>query len=108
MVAHDISRLDAFVASSCRQGLRVDGHWAIRCAQAGLGTRGVSAVGSGTLRSPPTSRRMLADFETDRKSTRLNSSHITISYAVFCLKKKNTKITSRLSAISACLRTTTI
>src|SRR5437773_6026268 len=26
--------------------------------------------------------------ETDRKSTRLNSSHITISYAVFCLKKK--------------------
>src|SRR5437773_9931474 len=27
----------------------------------------------------------------DRKSTRLNSSHITISYAVFCLKKKNRK-----------------
>jgi len=28
------------------------------------------------------------DGELDRKSTRLNSSHITISYAVFCLKKK--------------------
>src|SRR5437773_5292090 len=28
------------------------------------------------------------EWETDRKSTRLNSSHITISYAVFCLKKK--------------------
>src|SRR3712207_8692662 len=27
----------------------------------------------------------------DRKSTRLNSSHANISYAVFCLKKKNTK-----------------
>src|SRR5690606_41989137 len=27
---------------------------------------------------------------TDRKSTRLNSSHVKISYAVFCLKKKNT------------------
>src|SRR5690625_5351624 len=26
----------------------------------------------------------------DRKSTRLNSSHVAISYAVFCLKKKNT------------------
>ena len=25
----------------------------------------------------------------DRKSTRLNSSHVSISYAVFCLKKKN-------------------
>src|SRR5690625_4351720 len=28
----------------------------------------------------------------DRKSTRLNSSHVAISYAVFCLKKKNTSI----------------
>src|SRR5205807_3599940 len=27
----------------------------------------------------------------DRKSTRLNSSHLVISYAVFCLKKKNTQ-----------------
>src|SRR5256885_9939398 len=27
--------------------------------------------------------------EQDRKSTRLNSSHLVISYAVFCLKKKN-------------------
>src|SRR5690606_41722785 len=29
-------------------------------------------------------------LRTDRKSTRLNSSHVKISYAVFCLKKKNT------------------
>src|SRR5256885_4064535 len=29
---------------------------------------------------------------TDRKSTRLNSSHLVISYAVFCLKKKKTTI----------------
>src|SRR5437868_12380041 len=28
------------------------------------------------------------DIQTDRKSTRLNSSHVSISYAVFCLKKK--------------------
>src|SRR4051812_49878001 len=28
------------------------------------------------------------DAEVDRKSTRLNSSHMSISYAVFCLKKK--------------------
>src|SRR5438067_6453520 len=28
----------------------------------------------------------------DRKSTRLNSSHVSISYAVFCLKKKNNNI----------------
>src|SRR5690625_6161133 len=31
----------------------------------------------------------------DRKSTRLNSSHVAISYAVFCLKKKKKKISSR-------------
>src|SRR5699024_11495527 len=30
----------------------------------------------------------LAGFPLDRKSTRLNSSHVSISYAVFCLKKK--------------------
>src|SRR3712207_8744517 len=34
-----------------------------------------------------TARRPLADQQ-DRKSTRLNSSHANISYAVFCLKKK--------------------
>src|SRR2546427_2991780 len=32
-----------------------------------------------------------ARFKEDRKSTRLNSSHSQISYAVFCLKKKKTK-----------------
>src|SRR3989454_5551698 len=30
----------------------------------------------------------------DRKSTRLNSSHLVISYAVFCLKKKKTSLTT--------------
>src|SRR5436309_6136256 len=32
--------------------------------------------------------------EIDRKSTRLNSSHVKISYAVFCLKKKNLNTSS--------------
>src|SRR5256885_12157297 len=43
-------------------------------------------------------------FHLDRKSTRLNSSHLVISYAVFCLKKKkkkyNVRITSSMSMIS--------
>src|SRR5690606_41497616 len=34
-------------------------------------------------------RHRLERLERDRKSTRLNSSHVKISYAVFCLKKKN-------------------
>src|SRR5437667_2992605 len=45
-----------------------------------------------SLRAKLFSRNLCAiafGSEVDRKSTRLNSSHITISYAVFCLKKKN-------------------
>src|SRR5207253_7171118 len=34
------------------------------------------------------STAVIAGLEEDRKSTRLNSSHVAISYAVFCLKKK--------------------
>src|SRR3712207_7727459 len=34
----------------------------------------------------------------DRKSTRLNSSHANISYAVFCLKKKKTSLLTRLAS----------
>src|SRR3989442_9470698 len=33
----------------------------------------------------------------DRKSTRLNSSHVRISYAVFCLTKKNSSLSQRYS-----------
>src|SRR5439155_26205024 len=35
--------------------------------------------------------KLLSTAEGDRKSTRLNSSHVAISYAVFCLKKKKKK-----------------
>src|SRR5256885_10698488 len=39
----------------------------------------------------------------DRKSTRLNSSHLVISYAVFCLKKKNTRDSHRVPVFMAAL-----
>src|SRR5207253_7904009 len=45
--------------------------------------------GETTLRRPQCVRRLLpVGAPLDRKSTRLNSSHVAISYAVFCLKKK--------------------
>src|SRR5258705_3509178 len=47
----------------------------------------------------------------DRKSTRLNSSHLGISYAVFCLKKKNTRCqvwTAGSEQLIACRRGTRI
>src|SRR5690349_22979029 len=43
------------------------------------------------LTSPPGKRDLLLVEMLDRKSTRLNSSHVEISYAVFCLKKKKNK-----------------
>src|SRR3712207_6972004 len=43
-------------------------------------------------------RGFLIIEDLDRKSTRLNSSHANISYAVFCLKKKNTLYDSLFSS----------
>src|SRR5205807_10389770 len=47
--------------------------------------RAVNGCERGKARAEP--------FQKDRKSTRLNSSHLVISYAVFCLKKKKKKKT---------------
>src|SRR5262245_65111574 len=43
-----------------------------------------------------TARNAAASSDLDRKSTRLNSSHLGISYAVFCLKKKKKEITNKV------------
>src|SRR5689334_24023764 len=58
-------------------------------------TVGLTVLGSVTLKAL-LSLLMLNVLTLDRKSTRLNSSHSSISYAVFCLKKK-TKYTPWLS-----------
>src|SRR5256885_13156158 len=50
----------------------------------GLGELGVEHAGGGVADDVAGHRGLVAD----RKSTRLNSSHLVISYAVFCLKKK--------------------
>src|SRR5690606_35665510 len=55
-------------------------------------TQGIIALSAANLRSTPKHSAELVTQGTlgDRKSTRLNSSHVKISYAVFCLKKKHT------------------
>src|ERR1035438_677778 len=45
-----------------------------------------------------------ADHQLDRKSTRLNSRHLGISYAVFCLKKKRQSVVAIASAFTRCGR----
>src|SRR3712207_7512632 len=47
-----------------------------------------SAMSAPRIRTDETLGRLQRSAQTDRKSTRLNSSHANISYAVFCLKKK--------------------
>src|SRR5260221_10024666 len=71
--------------AALRHRLRPGGAWRIVLPGIYLATAGLPTVGQ---------REMAALL--DRKSTRLNSSHTVISYAVFCLKKK--KQTRRLAA----------
>src|SRR5699024_12829577 len=51
----------------------------------------VTTVGTGPTRPMNSTGTSSPTRSRDRKSTRLNSSHVSISYAVFCLKKKNIK-----------------
>ena len=51
---------------------------------------------------------LYCQFLVDRKSTRLNSSHQIISYAVFCLKKKKNKTTNTLTTTRHHCRTPTV
>src|SRR5690349_23904761 len=60
--------------------------WSIVASLEGFANRGTS------MQRPPRGQAA----EPDRKSTRLNSSHVEISYAVFCLKKKKKKKRTRL------------
>src|SRR5439155_13363337 len=96
------------IAVACHQPLPAKGYGGPQRVVAAL-VRGLAALGHRlTLLAPPGTRlpeatvvvvppRKLADAaalargddDQDRKSTRLNSSHVAISYAVFCLKKKN-------------------
>src|SRR5438309_8515492 len=63
-------------------------HWIAGAMISLLGPRGdVGGGAPGALRDPL--RLGVARPSADRKSTRLNSSHSSTSYAVFCLKKKN-------------------
>src|SRR5438067_8959720 len=55
-----------------------------------LGPVGVHGLGHHDERGDPRPRPVAQQHRRDRKSTRLNSSHVSISYAVFCLKKKKT------------------
>src|SRR6266508_5833949 len=62
-----------------------------RCILPLLSTLSGGSHGNPSSDGPPP-QATLTGAPTDRKSTRLNSSHVAISYAVFCLKKKNERL----------------
>src|SRR3712207_8166432 len=77
VVLNQADTLDGREEAACREDLRglLDAD--------GLGKEPVLAASARTGEGVPALSRLLED----RKSTRLNSSHANISYAVFCLKK---------------------
>src|SRR5438045_653885 len=78
LVPEPLVPVDEVVAALAGPGGRVDALVGVE--EAGAGVAVVAAVGPGDLADPPG-----LDRGVDRKSTRLNSSHLGISYAVFCL-----------------------
>src|SRR3712207_7561890 len=60
-----------------------------RMYELGMGVMGVAAANTGESDVRGISLLAPTNADLDRKSTRLNSSHANISYAVFCLKKKH-------------------
>src|SRR5690606_31521166 len=76
-----LARLASSAGSSPRGGAHQEDPWT------GYGGVGDYARSNGNTRAVLEAAHRIRDG--DRKSTRLNSSHVKISYAVFCLKKKN-------------------
>src|SRR5256885_3867829 len=108
----DSSETDVFF-SSRRRHTRLQGDWSSDVCSSDLwGCRIRPAVDSGAAAVPASrqGRRAgagRAGIPGDRKSTRLNSSHLVISYAVFCLKKKknaNTQSSTNPGAVPELVR----
>src|SRR2546430_5648047 len=90
-----------FFFSSRRRHTRFDCDWSSDVCSSDLAGGGAEArsgaaparFSGGDIGRRPES--LVSGQARDRKSTRLNSSHSQISYAVFCLKKKKTKVRER-------------
>src|SRR5438034_6381404 len=82
----------------CGTSLAPGAYFCLRCGTSvPLTTGGAGATVAPPVRRPlPAQHNAQLDALRDRKSTRLNSSHTVISYAVFCLKKKNKNINQLL------------
>src|SRR2546426_6156301 len=81
------------------------GHPALRVGQVqrtAVAVGRVGFVGREEERLEPLVKKRDSAHAEDRKSTRLNSSHLVISYAVFCLKKKKKTYAWATASITSC------
>src|SRR5256885_5931328 len=89
-----VHKVEHFFFSSRRRHTRLQGDWSSDVCSSDLhlgalrDRRGRAHRQRLRRRRRPHLHRRLGPGGEDRKSTRLNSSHLVISYAVFCLKKK--------------------
>src|SRR5256885_12153260 len=98
-----------FFFSSRRRHTRLQGDWSSdvcssdlhQMGDAAVAGRGVGVLAGVLLHLGQELLVVLARELGDRKSTRLNSSHLVISYAVFCLKKKKNTDVSYATVIYA-------
>src|SRR2546430_9934067 len=86
-----------FFFSSRRRHTRFDCDWSSDVCSSDLGTWRRRRVVRHIQGMESRSWKRKSRYKRDRKSTRLNSSHSQISYAVFCLKKKKNKTIQELS-----------
>src|SRR5690349_24236776 len=89
MVAKRLARLAAFFVATLVFYAACGGRSSTDYDFSATPTAGAAGLAGST--STGTSTGSGGGTGTDRKSTRLNSSHVEISYAVFCLKKKKTQ-----------------
>src|SRR2546426_3380106 len=75
-------------------------HDALPISRGNRGRGGHHRHDRGVRLRPHPARAPVRGVPQDRKSTRLNSSHLVISYAVFCLKKKKKKNTAQTMHVS--------
>src|SRR3712207_7708999 len=91
---------------SLHDALPISADWRDRAAPLGVASRQRRAEnraerkGEHLLRHAVRQVRPETAVTADRKSTRLNSSHANISYAVFCLKKKKTKLNIHVNVLA--------
>src|SRR5256885_5944771 len=98
---YDISDFCVFFFSSRRRHTRLQGDWSsdvcssdphpARSSEKESKRSFLQKVAEFIHPAPDSPDELIEPYRIDRKSTRLNSSHLVISYAVFCLKKKKTQ-----------------